>query len=213
MVGIVTLISQPVVQAKTSLEWPGWLPYAVAIVVSGLLAYYRINVIRRSVASESAILMPLLTLVIFSAYVTGNNVVYYTKEGYSRPGATGGASGAELEALKTERELLQQKLQSAEELIRILRQAVPGAGGKAQSFLPSLPATLGILGPDTAWAQEPPAQPGGRRPEKPTPKQVQDMLKKYDAQQQDLDRKLKEAGKASGKTPAQQQLQPLLKSW
>jgi len=72
---------------------------------------------------------------------------------------------------------------------------------------------LGILGPDTAWAQEPPAQPGARRPEKLTPQQIQEMLKKYDTQQRDLDRKLKEAEKASGKTPTQQQPQPLLKSW
>ena len=212
MVGIVTLIAQPVVQAKSSLQWPGWLPYAVAIVVSGLLAYYRLKVIRRSAPTESAVLMLLLTLVIFSAYVTGNNVVYYTKEGYARPGAAGGPSNAELEAVKTERELLKQKLQSAEELIRVLRDVVPGAAGKPRSFLPSLLAMLETLGPDRAWAQEPPAQPGGRRPEKLTPQQVQDMLKKYDAQQRELDWKLKETLKEQEKTQMQQS-PPLLKSW
>ncbi len=88
---------------------------------------------------------------IFSAYVTGNNVVYYTKEGYSRPGVTSGASSAELEALKTERDLLNQRLQ--------------------------------------------------------------DLLKKYDAQQRELDRKLEETQKEQEKTQTQQQPPPLLKSW
>lgn len=211
MVGIVTLIAQPVVQARTSLAWPGWLPYAVAIVVSGLLAYYRIRVVRRSPPAESAVLMLLLTLVIFSAYVTGNNVVYYTKEGYSRPGVTTGPSSAELEALKAERELLKQKLQGAEELITALRQVVPG--GKPESSLPSLLSMLGTLGVHEAWAQEPPAQPGGRRPEKPTPRQLQDMLKRYDAQQRALDQKLKETQKEQERIQTQQQTPPLLKSW
>ena len=90
MVGIVMLIVQPVVQVRASLGWPGWLPYAVAIVVSGLLACYRVKLARPSAPSQSPVLMLLLMLVIFSSYVTGNNVVYYTKEGYySRRGCPG----------------------------------------------------------------------------------------------------------------------------
>lgn len=213
MVGIVTLIAQPVVQAKTSLGWPGWLPYAVAILVSGLLAFYRIKVTRRSAPTESAVLMPLLTLVIFSAYVTGNNVVYYTKEGYSRPGVTSGPPSAELEVLKTESELLRQKLQSSEELIQVLRQVVPGTGVKPQAFQPSLLTLLEALGAHRAWAQERPAQPGGSRPEKLTPQQVQEILKKYDAQQSELDRRLKETQKEQEKVQTQRPPPPLLKSW
>jgi hypothetical protein len=213
MVGIVVAVAQPAVQARDSLGWPAWLAYALALAASSALAYYRIRILRRSAPGECVILVPLLALVIFSAYVAGNNVVFYTKEGYSRPAPGAGPTNADLSALRTETDLLNQKLQNAEEVIKALRQVVPGAAGKAQTPL-SLFSPIGtLLRPDSAWAQGPVRQPEERRQEKPTPQQVHEMLKDYDARQRDLDQKLKATQTDKEKSRMQQQTPPLLKSW
>lgn len=219
MVAIVTVVSQPFVQDTTlaMLGLPVWFPHILAIVVAALLAIYKMMwMVDRAPVTEVAILVPVLTLVIFSAYATGNNVVYYAKEGYTRADAAGQPSGEELAALRGERDVLNQQLQAARELIGTLRRAIspPGPSG---AIPPSAPASMqttlrGWLVAD-AHAQPPPPRPAAPQGERLKVQQLEEALKKYEQQQRELDQKLEKIREGREKTRAPQEQRPLLKSW
>jgi hypothetical protein len=220
MAGIVTVITQPFAQdSMRAMFWlPDWLPIVVAVTVSGLLAVYKVRFVRGSSPGECAICVPVLMLIIFSAYATGNNVVYYMKEGYSRAATPSGASSEELTTLQRERDILHQQLQSAQELIATLRRALglpEPSEATPHSSLPSLLGALPGIAAARAHAQEPsrstPDRPRGEAPraDKLDVKRLEEALKRYEAQQQQLNRNLK----AIQKEPAQPSPPPLIKSW
>jgi hypothetical protein len=60
-----------------------------------------------------------MMLVVFAAYATGNNVVYYAKEGFSNP-----MSSDQVSALKRERDILEEQLRNAQQAVATLRQAL-----------------------------------------------------------------------------------------
>lgn len=217
MIGIVTLISQPFAQDSlramfgSQSEPPKWPPILVAALGSLLLAVYRLWIVRRSSAPQCAICVPVLALIIFASYVTGNNAVFFAKQGYLRPGAE-----EEITALRQERDVLQEKLKTAEGTLTTISQALnvpaPG-GGKPQSAVPSRLGFLRTLGPEEAYAQEPRPQPSeSRRPEKIDVQKLQDALRGYEKQQEVLDQRLKEI-KQQQKARETQQQPPLIKSW
>jgi hypothetical protein len=218
MAAVVTVITQPFAQEsmRSMFLLPEWLPIVIAIVVSGLLALYKLGIVRRAAGRECAICAPLLMLVIFSAYATGNNIVYYAKEGYTRPEPAAKPTGEPPPALVRERDLLKQQLQSAEELINALRKALnmpAPAEGKPQSAIPGPLAILQALAVPAANAQEPrkPA-PGGTTSRPPDRQQLENLLRKYDAEQRKLDQKLDEVQR-SRQQPRETEQRPLIKSW
>jgi hypothetical protein len=216
MAGIVTMIAQPFAQESLhkTLDLPAWLPFVVAIAVSGLLASYKVMIVRGAGARECAVCIPLLMLVIFSAYTTGNNVVYYAKEGYTKtPSAS--PSSEDLTAWKQERDLLQQQLKNAQDVIDSLRQALGMPASSQGAPRSKLPSVLGRLMPSLvvpAYAQEP--QPGGNDPRSSQIKldQLRKKLRDYEAQQQKLNEKL-EAVKRTEAPRTSEPQQRLIKSW
>ncbi len=216
MAGIVTMIAQPFAQESlhNTLGLPAWLPFVVAISVSGLLAAYKMFVVRHSGARECAICIPLLMLIIFSAYATGNNVVYYAKEGYTKAGIAAPAA-EDVTALKQERNILQEQLKSANGLIDTLRQAlnVPDSTpGKPRSVLPTFLGGLRPWTTDEAFAQEPRRSPLETRPsERVNVQQLREKLREYEVQQQQLNKKMEQVKREEKSVEAPQQR--LIKSW
>ena len=217
MAGIVTMIAQPFAQESLhkTLGLPAWLPFVVAIVVSGLLAFYKVMIVRRASTRECAVCIPLLMLVIFSAYTTGNNLVYYAKEGYTKTPNTS-PSSEDAAAWKQEREILQQQVKNAQELIDTLRQAVGMPASSQGAPRSALPSVLGRLMPSLAtpaYAQEP--QPGAgatRASSQSKADQLREKLRRYEIQQQKLNEKLADVKRAEAPRAAETQ-QRLIKSW
>lgn len=218
MIGIVTLISQPFAQDSlramfgSQREPPTWPPILVAALASLLLAVYRLRIVRRASAPQCAICVPVLALIIFASYATGNNAVFFAKQGYLHAGAE-----QEMTALRQERDVLQEKLKTAEATLMTISQALgvpaPG-GGTPQSAAPSRLGFLRRLGPEAAYAQAPRPQPGeSRRPEKIDVQKLQDALRGYQKQQEVLDQRLKEIKQQQEKARETQQQPPLIKSW
>lgn len=217
MIGIVAVITQPFAQdsLKAMLgsqnDPPKWPPILVAALVSLLLAVYRLWIVRRTPVPQRVICVPLLALIIFAGYTTGNNAVFFAKEGYLRPGAD-----QEITSLRGERDVLRQKLQSAEETLATIRRALnlPGPGErKTQSAVPSLLGFLRMLSPGAAYAQPRPQPTETRPPEKVDIQKLQDALGRYDKEQQALDQRLKEIKQQQEKARETQQQPPLIKSW
>jgi hypothetical protein len=215
MAGVVTMIAQPFAQESLhkSLGLPDWFPVVVAIVVSGLLAAYKMFVVRHSGPRECAICVPILMLIIFSAYATGNNVVYYAKEGYTKAGSTA-PTPEDVAAVKQERDILQQQLKSANELIDSLRQAlnVPEGGpSKPRAWLPTFLGGLMRWGPADVYAQTPRQPAEARPPERVTVQQLREKLRQYEVQQQQLSKQLETVKREEKTVEAPQQR--LIKSW
>jgi hypothetical protein len=222
MAALVTMIAQPFAQdtLRNTLQLPDWLPIIVAVVVSGLLAMYKMKVVRRAGRNDCVICVPILMLVIFSAYAGGNNVVYYLKEGYTRPVISGRGSTEELTALKQERDILQKQLDNAEELIGTLRGTLhlpESTEGKQHSSLSlsmrSAAAALKRFIAPEAHAQGSTPEPRDRfRGDALGREQVQGRLKKYDEEQRELNRKREEVKQEREKYQMTRP-QPLIKSW
>jgi hypothetical protein len=211
MAGIVTMITQPFAQESLheSLGLPVWFPVAVAVTVSGLLAAYKMFVMRHSAPRECAICIPILMLVIFSAYATGNNVVYYAKEGYTKAAAAA-PSPEDLAILKQQRDILQQQLQNANSLIESLSQALNVPAGKPGAAVPTFLSGLVPWNPAAAYAQEPrrtPAEP--RATERVDVQQLREKLRQYEIRQQQLTKELEKAKREEKESPQQR----LIKSW
>lgn len=216
MAGIVTVITQPFAQEslRATLRLPDWLPIVLAVAISGLLAVYKVVVVRRSGVRECAVCVPVLMLVIFSAYATGNNVVYYAKEGLAKSGEPATASAAELGSLKQERELLQRQLKNAQELIDALRHAVSVPEGgegkpKPRALAPSRLARW-AFGVSEAHAQAPRRPPADARAETGL-RELRMKLGKYETEQRELARKLEDLKREEKSRERQQK--PLIKAW
>jgi hypothetical protein len=214
MTAVVTLVAQPFAQLRDSFSLPIWLPALVAIVVSGLLAFYKLHIVRRSPMSECAICAPILMFVIFAAYTAGNNAVYYAKEGYSKP-KSGQQSGEDLKLRDREIDLLQKQLQSASHLIETLRATlnVPApAEGPPSSSSPSPLGFLRGLYLGDAHAQEPrPPATSGPRPSAEKSKQLSEEFKKYDAQKKEVKDELKQIRQEQERQ--RPTAPPLIKTW
>jgi len=221
MAAIVTMIAQPFAQDSLhkTLGLPGWLPFVVAMIVSGLLAVYKVAILRRSAQRDCLVCIPLLMLIIFSAYATGNNVVYYAKEGYTKSD-TGTAMSDEITALRKERDNLQEQLANANGVISTLQQTLNPSGtnpGKPRTALPSI---LGLLMlPREASAQGGPSRPtdlaAPTGTHQPVPldaeqrRRLQEALRQYETRQQALDQKLEQIKRESPPSGTQR----LIKSW
>jgi hypothetical protein len=213
MAGIVSVITQPFAQEslRAVLRLPDWIPVVVALGISGLLALYKILIVRGSGARECAICVPIVMLLVFAAYATGNNVVYYAKEGLTHPMSTEQAS-----ALKRERDILEQQLRSAQQAITTLRLALnlpAPADRKPTSALPPASAWTRLFGVPRAEAQDRRPEPRDRvRPQNVDRQRLQEELRKFDVEQRQLKDKLDSIKPEIG-TPKEQQPQPLIKSW
>ena len=217
MTAIVTVITQPFAQEsmRATFELPGWLPIITALGVSGLLAVYRmLRIGRQSTPWERAICVPLLACVIFSGYATGNNVIFYTMEGYTKD-AKGPTAEARMAALTAERDNLKQQLEGAHGAIGALRRTLglPASENKPSSSLSVPSRVLGFFGAGQAYAQAPgPGKETGRAaPDAAKLRQLEEVLKKFEADSRkltdQLDRiKQDERGRATSQ-------QPLIKSW
>lgn len=212
MAGIVTVITQPFAQEslRAVLRLPEWIPVVVALGISGLLAFYKVLIVRRSGARECAICVPIVMLVVFAAYATGNNLVYYAKEGLTQP-----MPAEQVGALKRERDLLEQQLRNAEQTITTFRRALnlPEApASKPSSAVPPASAWARLFGVPRAEAQDRrPAPRAGGRSQSVDLQRLQQELRKFDMEQQQLKEKL-ESIKPEVSKPREQQ-QPLIKSW
>jgi hypothetical protein len=222
MAALVTMIAQPFAQdtLRSTLQLPDWLPIIVAIAVSGLLAMYKMKVVRRAGRNDCVICVPILMLVIFSAYAGGNNFVYYLKEGYTRPATSSLGSTEELTALKQERDILQKQLENAEELIETLRGTLrmpESTEGKQQSS-PSLSmhsavaALKGFIAAEAHAQGSTPESRDRRREDTLGREQLQGRLKKYDEEQRELNRRREEVKQEREKNQTTQP-KPLIKSW
>jgi len=226
MTGIVTIVAQPFAQdsMKKMFALPEWLPALIALAAAGLLALYRIRIVKKSGFAECAILCPILVFIIFSAYVGGNNVVYYAKEGVSRTGVESVSTGkAEEETLATQKkqiEILSAQLQNANEMIKKLSTALNLSQSEpVKGEHPSVSSLFrlpGLLGVERAYAQERESQPGEiREPSTPDTerlRELQEQLKRYEQTQQNVDKKLQDLQKEQQKPPQKQEA-PLIKSW
>jgi 4-amino-4-deoxy-L-arabinose transferase-like glycosyltransferase len=226
MTGIVTIVAQPFAQdsMKKMFALPDWLPALIALAAAGLLALYRMRIVRKSGLSECAICCPILVFIIFSAYVSGNNVVYYAKEGVSKAGVqnvtTGKVDEESLAKQNEEVRILRSQLENANEMIKKLAgvlnipQSAPVP--EKHSSLSSVFKLARLSWEDTAYAQNP--QPERRETDRSETldqqrlQQLQEELKKYQQTQQTLDKELKDLRQQQQKPPEQQQA-PLIKSW
>jgi hypothetical protein len=221
MAALVTMIAQPFAQdtLRNTLRLPDWLPIIVAIAVSGLLAIYKMKVVRRADANDCMICVPILMLVIFSAYAGGNNVVYYLKQGYTGPATSSLGPSEDLTLLKQDRDLLQKQLQSAQELIENLRETLnmpESSEGKQSSLSFSIPSALaafrGFIASE-AYAQGPNSEPRGReRGDTSGRERIQEQLKKYEEEQRELNRRRGQVKQERERYPTIQP-KPLIKSW
>lgn len=216
MAGIVTVTAQPFAQASLQevLSVPIWLPYVIAAAVSGLLAVYKVMIVRESGRRECLVCVPLVMLMIFSGYLTGNNLVYYAKEGYTRPSAP--TTGPEVAALTQERDILEQQFKSAQDVIDTLRGRAPspGPGGTPRSSLPAPLALPRWLTVGEAQAQPPPspAAPDLRPVERGLDmRKVNEKLSQYDIKQRELGKKLEELKRQEKRSAPEQK--SLIKSW
>jgi hypothetical protein len=226
MTGIVTIIAQPFAQdsMKKMFGLPDWLPAVIALAAAGLLALYRIRIVRKSGTVECAICWPLLVFIIFSAYASGNNVVYYAKEGITKAGVqsvdTGKVAEERLTKEREEVDILRQQLKNANEMIRnmasalnISRSEPMKEGRPSTSSLFRLSAMLSV---NHAYAQNSKEEGGTtERPMQPDPQQLQrlqEALKQYEETQQKLDKRIEDVQKQQ-KSTIQQQSPPLIKSW
>jgi hypothetical protein len=216
MAGIVTIVTQPFAQEslRAVVGLPAWAPFAIAFGVSGLLAFYKLLVVRRSGTRECALCVPIVMLVVFAAYATGNNVVYYAKEGLTQP-----ISSEQATALKRERDLLEAQLKNAEELIDTMRRALgvaePGSG-RPSSSAPAPSWWARLFQPTEAAAQDrrPPPPPRDRmRTPAADAQRLRQELRKYDIEQRQLKERLETIRPDPTRPAAQQQQQPLIKSW
>jgi hypothetical protein len=227
MAAIVTVVSQPFAQEslRQATGLPEWMPVAVALMVSGLLAIYKILIVRRSRARDCAICVPIMMLVVFATYATGNNVVYYAKEGFTRPMST-----EQVSALQRERDILEEQLRNAEQTLSTLRRALdlPAAPeAKPRSALPAPSGWARLLGPDVAEAQT----RGGTRPPQPVDREraadrsrpaerapsvdrqrLMEQLRKYDLEQRELEARRQSVRPDTG-TRESPPSPPLIKSW
>jgi hypothetical protein len=215
MAGIVTVITQPFAQEslRTALRLPDWIPFVIALGISALLAFYRLLIVRRSGRRECVICVPVVMLVVFAAYATGNNLVYYAKEGLTAPMSTD-----QVAALKHERDLLEQQLRNAEDVIAKMRRALdlPGAPDtKPSSALPRTSAWARLFGVGSAEAQDRRPEPRSprARPETTERQRLQQELRKYDIEQRQLKERLETVKPDISRPREQQQQQPLIKSW
>jgi hypothetical protein len=214
MAGIVTVITQPFAQEslRAALRLPDWIPIVIALGVSGLLALYKmIIIIRDAEARECAICVPIVMLVVFAAYATSNNVVYYAKEGLVQP-----MSAEQVAALKDERDLLEKQLRNSEQAITPLRRTLnlpAPVETKPTSALPPASAWARLFGVPWAEAQDRRPEPRDRaRPQDVERQRLQEDLKKFDMEQRQLKGKL-ESIKPETSNPKEQQQRPLIKSW
>ena len=216
LTAIVTVITQPFAQEsmRAMFGLPAWLPIIIALGVSGLLAVYRMRIVRQSTLWECAICVPLLACVIFSGYATGNNVIFYTMEGYTKD-AKGPTAESRVAALAAERDNLKQQLESAHGAIGALRRTLglPPSENKPSSSLSVPSRVVGFFTAGPAYAQAPgPGKETGRAaPDAAKLRQLEEVLKKFEADSRkltdQLDRiKQNERGRATSQ-------QPLIKSW
>jgi len=216
MAGIVTVVAQPFAQdsLRNVLELPHRVPVVIAVLVSGLLAVHKVVIVRRSGRRECFVCIPLLMLMIFSAYATGNNLVYYAKEGSTKPDSEK-LSTEEVSLLRQEREILQQRLKDAQDVIDTLGRVVKiqqAPTTKSRSWLPSLLGSTLQLSPREAEAQEPPRPETTARPvERADVQELRKKLRQYELQQQQSNKKLEELKRDERvrETPKQ----PFIKSW
>lgn len=213
MAGIVTVVTQPFAQEsmRTVLRLPEWIPIVVALGISALLALYKILIMRRSAAPARAICVPFVALVVFAAYATGNNVVYYAKEGLMQP-----LSAEQAATLKRERDNLEQQVKNSEELIGKMRRALGVGEPEKTSARPEPSAWARLFGVPPAEAQPQPRRPEARDTAR-TPgndlQRLKDELRKFDVEQRQLKERLETIKPDVGKAREQQQQQPLIKSW
>ena len=212
MTVIVTVITQPFAQEsmRAMFGLPAWLPIIIALGVSGLLAVYRMyrmRIVHRSTPWECAICVPLLACVIFSGYATGNNVIFYTMEGYTKD-TKGPTAEARVAALASERDILKRQLESARGAIGALRHALglPATEDKPSSSLSVPSRLLGFLAAGPAYAQT-----GRTALDAVKLRQLEEILKKHEAESRKLENQLDrikqdERGRATSQ-------QPLIKSW
>jgi hypothetical protein len=219
MAAIVTVVAQPFAQdsLRASFDLEPWVPTLVAALASALLAIHRVVIVRASAPRECAVCIPLLMLMIFATYASGNNLVYYAKEGYTQAGASGSARAEEVASLKSERDLLQQQLGSAREMIDTLRASVgtPAAPEKPHAALRSfLRFALGMTVGEASAQERRPAPGSVVHPadHARTQQQLREKLQQYDARQQELNRKLEDV-KRREEAPGPRRQPPLIKSW
>jgi len=217
MVAIVTVVSRPFVQKATltMLGLPLWFPHLLAIAVAALLSTCNIWLVRRAPVTEAAILMLVLTLVGFSAYATGNNVVDYANEGSTRADVADEPASEELASLRSERDVLDRRLQAARDVIGTLRRAIGPPGPRSsvpRSSRSSLHAVRRAVLVTDAHAQTARPQPPAPRTERPSMQQAEEALQKCDQQQRELDQELETLRERREQTRAPREQRRLLKS-
>ena len=208
MIAIVTFITQPFAQEsmRAMFGLPAWLPIIIALGVSALLAVYRLLTIQTSDLRQFAICVPLLACVIFSGYASGNNVIFYTMEGYTKD--KGPTAEGRLSALTAERDILKQQLDGAKGVIGTLRQTLglPPAEDKPSSSRSVPSRWLGFFGVAPAHAQT-----GRVTPDAAKLRQLEEVLKKFEADSRKLTNqleKVKQDDRGAAASP-----KPLIKSW
>jgi hypothetical protein len=216
MAGIVALVAQPFAQnsLKELLQIPDWLPLVVAIGVSALLALYKMKFVVKASFSECCLIVPMVALVVFSLYATGNNVAYYTQLGLDKP--VHAVDHADAHELTVENELLKQQLNNANEAIEALRRAVEPAGnsdGKhsEQNAESKIVAGLGrllnsLIAPATAQEVSPDPKPSVPSNE------LGKILRKYEEQKALIEKDLKRNQAQPGNAEQPRLQRQLLKS-
>jgi hypothetical protein len=226
MTGIVTIVAQPFAQdsMKKMFAIPEWLPALIALAAAGLLALYRMRIVRKSGLSECAICCPILVFIIFSAYVSGNNVVYYAKEGVSKASVqnvtTAKVDEESVAKQNEEVRILRSQLENANVMIKKLASALnisqSAPAPEKHSSLSSVFKLAGLSWEDTAYAQNPQPERGesdrSGTIDQQRLQQLQEELKKYQQSQQTADKELKNLQQQQQKPP-QPPRAPLIKSW
>jgi hypothetical protein len=225
MIGIVTAITQPFAQTtmQEMFRLPNWLPIFVALVVSGVLAVYRLAIVRGSRPKEYAICAPLLALLIFSGYVTGNNAVHYAKEGITKSGAgSQEKTGGEIDILREQNQKLLKQLQRADKLLEQIGKAIGISGSETKSEgMPGKTKSsfLGMFIAGAAHAAEPvtaptkgATDPSPRMPTKIERQELNQALKDYLGERKAFDKELKELKTEEQKAKDSPSI-PLIKSW
>ncbi len=206
MATVVMAAAQPFGQLRESAGLPSYTPLLVALIASMLIALYWVRVAQHVSAGAALLVVPVVTMSLFSASIGANNVIGAATAGDPR-----------VQNFQHQTELLQQQLELERQKTAIF---VPPGNARAPSsfgFEPSAhvqPSPRGIFSwfISSAYAREPsppPSPPRSNAPELVNGDQ-QEKLRAVEAKQKELERKRQDLVK--------QQQQPgggapLWKSW
>jgi hypothetical protein len=205
--GVIMALAQPFAQLRATIGLPEWTPLLVAAIASLLIAFYHVLYRRSSQGREAWLLVPLITLILFSAAVGANNLVDAARQGGSRA-EQAAPDGEQVKVLLEQLQLVQAQLDSERAYRKALEEVMGGpaaptsrsAPKKSSMGLPDALAGLaGWLVPDAA-AQTPEQL-----------RRVQEARQRYEEEQ----RRLKEEEERLKQEARRQDTQkaPLWKTW